>query len=92
MSKGIDMLGQKFGRLTVVARAENGKDKHRRWHCKCECGGETIAWTSSLRRGRSKSCGCLHSEAVTHALRRRLPNVQGNERWDNLAEFDEWPS
>jgi hypothetical protein len=91
MSKGIDLLGQKFGRLTVMARAENAKRGHRRWHCKCECGAETIVWAHSLRTGDTKSCGCLHSEAVTHTIRRRTSKVQDNERWDNLAEFDEMP-
>jgi hypothetical protein len=91
MSVGIDLLGQKFGRLTVTARAENAKRGHRRWHCKCECGGRAIVSTANLRRGLTKSCGCMHSEIMRAMSRRRQPTTTDYERWDNLAEFDEMP-
>ena len=58
MSK-IEMIGRKFGMLTVIA--ESGKD-HRgemMWLCKCECGNITHPITGSvLRNGKSTSCGC----------------------------------
>lgn len=55
------MIGQKFGRLTVIERAPNKSEKPR-WKCACECGGSTISFASSLRRGRARSCGCLKIE------------------------------
>jgi hypothetical protein len=52
-----DLIGQKFGRWTVLEYV--GDKKHR---CKCDCGKEKIIPTSRLKNGRSKSCGCLFRE------------------------------
>ncbi len=56
------MIGQKFGRLTVIT--ENGSQ----WFVRCDCGVEkTIARKSVLRkdeRRRVRSCGCFHKERV----------------------------
>lgn len=54
----LDLVGQTFGRLIVVAkdRVENGIVY---WKCKCSCGNEVIKTTGMLRSGGVKSCGCL---------------------------------
>lgn len=67
-----DLSGQKFGRLTVVSRAEN-KGTRASWVCKCECGNTTKATGTNLRAGIKKSCGCLAVEGLinrskTHGL------------------------
>lgn len=56
-----DLTGQRFGRLTVIERAENKKDRVM-WKCKCDCGNEHIVRGNSLVTGRCKSCGCLQRE------------------------------
>ena len=53
----LNLTGQKFGRLTVLAPAEN-IGTQTAWLCRCECGGETIAVTKRLRDGHCTSCGC----------------------------------
>ena len=57
--KFINLIGKKFGKLIVIDRAKNSEDGRRRWKCKCECGNITILQTNALRRGNTKSCGCL---------------------------------
>lgn len=59
-----DMLGKKFGRLTVLEECKK-RDKHKRiyYKCICECGNLTYVSGSNLRLGRIKSCGCLLDEA-----------------------------
>lgn len=61
-----DLTGMKFGRLTVVDRAEDkvSPSGHHsaRWNCICECGNTTIAYASSLRCGGTVSCGCKNHE------------------------------
>lgn len=59
-----DLTGQTFGRLTVLREATPRLPAGSRWHCKCECGGEKIAWTRKLRSGKALSCGCLTKEWV----------------------------
>lgn len=59
-----DLTGQKFGRWTVIARAENG-DRHTAWVCQCECGTNKVVEGMSLKNGDSKSCGCYHAEMMS---------------------------
>ena len=56
----IDMTGQRCGQLIVVERdlkPHNGKEAW--WICKCDCGNVKSIRGSDLRRGKTKSCGCL---------------------------------
>lgn len=55
--KKLDLTGQRFGRLTVLAPAENIGSRTA-WLCRCDCGGETVATTQRLRDGHCTSCGC----------------------------------
>lgn len=57
----IDLTGQRFGRLTVVKKVPS-KTSNARWLCKCDCGNYTEVLGTTLRRGESKSCGCLKSD------------------------------
>ena len=60
------MIGEKFGKLTVVEEvAERHKNRCIQYHCVCECGGEKVVVGTMLRQGKTRSCGCLHKEAVT---------------------------
>ena len=66
MSKLIDLTGQRYGRLTVIERAESSKQPSgqtkTRWRCKCDCGNEIVVLGHSLKSGNTQSCGCLNSE------------------------------
>lgn len=53
-----DLTGRKFGRLTVLERAENDKHNKTRWLCQCECGRQKIISGDLLRKGKAISCGC----------------------------------
>lgn len=60
-----NIIGQKFGRLTVVER--KGNDKHRSivWLCKCDCGNFIETTTNNLKSWNTKSCGCLKKELLS---------------------------
>lgn len=62
MGAAIDLSGQRFGRLIVISRAENGKEWKARWNCSCDCGTQVTVEALNLRQGHTKSCGCLRSE------------------------------
>ena len=59
--RGEDLSGRVFGRLTVTSICLSG-GRQRRWHCICVCGGKAIVRGDLLRRGRTKSCGCLKNK------------------------------
>jgi hypothetical protein len=60
-----DETGNKYGRLTVLARVDNTKGRPIYWRCRCDCGKETTVRGWSLRSGDSKSCGCLIREITS---------------------------
>lgn len=61
MSRKIDLIGQVFGFLKVLAEATNPLGGEARWVCLClACGNPAhIVKGTLLRDGRSRSCGCL---------------------------------
>jgi len=62
-----DLMGQTFGRLTVIEFAGHfprKTGKVRAWRCVCTCTTKTIVSTGDLRHGRIQSCGCLRSDNI----------------------------
>lgn len=60
-AKKINMIGEKFGKLTVIEEAPK-ITKRLRYKCLCECGNITIVNGEDLRSGHTQSCGCLKSK------------------------------
>jgi hypothetical protein len=78
----IDLTGQRFSRLSVVARVTNrGKDVA--WLCLCDCGAETRVLGGNLRSGRQVSCGCQKAERIAAYKHRPLRDLTG-------ATFGRW--
>ena len=60
-NQAIDITGKTFGKWTVLYKTnKRNAGGVIYWHCKCECGNEKDVLGTSLRSGRSLSCG-LHS-------------------------------
>lgn len=57
-----DMVGMRFGRLTVVERHGTSLGGTYTWRCQCDCGDVSNVDGNSLRNGYTKSCGCLRAE------------------------------
>lgn len=65
MSKVKDETGNVYGQLTVLKRVEKASyGRHAFWLCQCECGNKPIVSGTSLRDGRTKTCGCVHSRQL----------------------------
>lgn len=60
-----NLIGEKFGMLTVIGRAPSTAKGQRRWICRCDCGIEKIVLGSNLKRGTTVSCGCKHKKDLT---------------------------
>lgn len=67
-----NLIGQKFGRLTVIKDSNQRKNNRIVWECQCECGNITYACTNDLTTGNTKSCGCYHKEQISNLARRDL--------------------
>jgi hypothetical protein len=70
MGTKIDLTGHKFGRLTVIDEAPRKPHLPYKtfWNCECQCGVKRCVGGKELRRGNTKSCGCLQRE-ITSKLR-----------------------
>lgn len=68
-----NLIGKKFGRLTVVRLSENrSHNRENIWECICQCGGKTKARTSDLQTGHIRSCGCLMIEFANKNVRKAI--------------------
>lgn len=79
------LIGQKFHRWTVLERDLEKKKqgiKAAYWICQCNCGTIRSVEASSLRMGKSKSCGCYHSE-ITAKI--NPPSDISNQRFGKLV-------
>lgn len=57
-----DLSGKKFNRLTVLSFSHKDKNNHYIWNCKCDCGNVISTDIQNLKKGGTKSCGCLRAE------------------------------
>lgn len=54
----IPMIGQKFGRLTVVEKSPV-QCNDTKWECICDCGKRCTVRGHMMRSGKTSSCGCF---------------------------------
>ena len=84
----IDLTGQKFGKLTVLSRAENGKDRKSRWLCLCDCGNKKVVSGRYLRMGNTTSCGCFQREKARKVGKSNAVHGYSHSRlyviWDGM--------
>ncbi len=73
----IDLTGQRFSRLYVIFVSHYDLRKRTyHWLCRCDCGKEKRICGSTLRNGRTQSCGCL---AVVRARERIRQDLIGRK-------------
>lgn len=60
MNTLIDMTGKRFGAWLVLHRSDSPINSAY-WLCRCECGTVRSVWGSSLRKQKSRNCGCLRN-------------------------------
>ena len=63
------MIGNIFGKLTVIDEAGRSSDKQKIYLCQCECGNKTTVISGNLKKGNSKSCGCARRRVSADRMR-----------------------
>ena len=89
--KVIDLVGQRFGKLTVVAQDNTFDGKGTRWVCDCDCGSKGImVRRAMLIRGKTKSCGCYKREYLESVFKdlsgQRFGKLIVRERFDKKGK------
>lgn len=62
-SCGVDVTGQKFGRLLVLDVLWD--ETPTKVHCLCDCGREKVIVKRDVISGHTKSCGCYHRDVCS---------------------------
>ena len=94
-----DIAGQKFGKLTAINYSKTDERGNAIWLCECECGNHIEVSGINLRKGHTRSCGCIKSfgEAkIQHLLEENNITFQTQKMFDNcrfpdtqqMARFD----
>ena len=79
-----DLVGERFGRLTVVKHAGRGRNHHM-WLCRCECGAERRVQALHLKSGHTRSCGCWSREQASATHRQHgLTRSAVYKAWDHM--------
>lgn len=77
MSKQLQPIGQKFNKLTIIAKAGRNKHGAQLWWCQCDCKEYIILKKDAFTNGNTQSCGCfgrvrakekMKKMATTHGL------------------------
>lgn len=81
-----NIIGERYGRWTVIKDSPTVKDKsgyyHRMAECKCDCGKVKIVRVNNLYNGTSKSCGCLKKEnSVKATSTHRMSKTRIYREW-----------
>ena len=80
----IDLTAKRIGRWLVQSRAPIEK-RGTYWKCLCDCGQSRVAFGPDLKRGVSRSCGCLAAEL------NRAAKVHGEGRdGKKTPEYNSW--
>lgn len=72
-------IGNTYGYLTVIERAENTKEGRARWLCQCRCGNTVVVLGKHLRSGNTKSCGCYQREQAAKSNMDRVGSLVGQK-------------
>lgn len=80
----IDLVKQKFGRLTIIRYYGQNKWNNYLWLCLCNCGKDKIVRNSHLINGEIKSCGCLKTEKTKQRM--MTHGHTKNNKWSGVYQ------
>lgn len=64
MTRFINIVGQRYGKLTVLKVSEQRLRGLMSWDCICDCGNSKTVASQDLRAGHVNSCGCNQYKGV----------------------------
>lgn len=66
----LDLTGKRFGRLVVLKMDHINRHQQSMWKCRCDCGETIVTSGSTLKGGRSRSCGCFKADRARETAHR----------------------
>lgn len=100
MGRVEDLKGNKYGKLETIKYIGKNGTKQSWWECRCDCGNTKNVRASDLKRGKTKSCGCIQEEFVsnlnkTHGLTGEplytvWQNIKARCYNENNPRYEDW--
>ncbi|MGY0694087.1 hypothetical protein ACW2QC_15115 [Virgibacillus sp. FSP13] len=94
--KSPNLIGKKFGRLTVIKKLDSKRNGYSLWKVLCDCGNLDMATTGHLNSKSKKSCGCLNLEIedisgvkknmLTVKQKANFRSQNGETLWDCICD------
>ena len=82
--KKIDLVGQVFGKLTILEKSiSRSKYGAVYWLCQCECGKTRLAIAGNLLAGTATSCGC---ESYNTRKLHGMTKTRTFKSWDSMKQ------
>lgn len=85
MPASINITGQRFSRLVAIRRVPSDGRPNTRWEFLCDCGSTVIVLLGAVRRGSTKSCGCIRRETCASQASNRFTH-----RMTNTPTYRSW--
>ena len=93
MAGRLNLKDARFGKLTALAPYDRNNSGQIRWLCQCDCGNTTIVAGAELKRGTSKSCGCLNYDPITRLNTSIRNTTHGHTKQHTRTRtYDSWAS
>lgn len=86
----LNLEGQRFGKLTVLYPLEKRNNQGLVvWKCQCDCGNQCDVVGSYLRKGQTKSCGCLKKELLIKRNIESGNQIKIGDRFGSLTVLED---
>ena len=86
----IDLTGKRFGRLIALRYVglsnHQGHQRKARWECRCDCGNKKIVVSQNLRKGHTRSCGCLFIEMLKARAKHNARHTPEYDSWSHAIQ------
>lgn len=83
--KKLNVIGVKYGKLTIISEHSKTRSGHYRYTCQCECGNTTNVLLTHLRQGNTSSCGCDRPIGETHTLWNGIGEMSGDYWYNHIV-------
>lgn len=83
-----DLTGHRFGRLLVLSFIPDDS-RYSNWLCKCDCGKKKAILGQSIVHGRTRSCGCLHTDMMKTRI---IHGQAGSKLRKRTRTYGSWAS
>lgn len=89
-----NITGKRFGKLVAYAFVDHKSREDAKWLCICDCGNTLVVCLQLLKRGSTKSCGCLRKKHKMSDTRiyKLWKAVRYRCNSDEISLCDRWKS